>query len=198
MASSEAPDPPPADFYRGLIALCTRRPVAMAMIVLTLLVFGCLSFFQLPRNLMPDISYPTVTVRTQYPGAAPVDVEDRVSERLESVLAQVRNLKRVSSISRAELSEIILEFSWDADMSLATMEVREKIDQAVLPDDAERPTILRYDPTLDPILQLGFYRAPEDASRARTSAETTAELIEKELEFVTGVAAIDVRGGYEK
>ena len=205
MASSSSPSP---EYDRGLIALCTRRPVAMAMMVFTVLVFGLLSFFQLPRNLMPDISYPTVTVRTKFPGAAPVDVEDRVSERLESVLAQVRNLKRVSSISRAELSEIILEFSWDTDMGQATMEVREKVDQAVLPDEVERPTILRYDPTLDPIIQLGFFRVPDAATPPLTGEERTAELIdlriraeeliEKELEFISGVAAVDVRGGYEK
>lgn len=195
------------DLDHGLIALCTRRPVAMTMVVLTALVFGLLSFSQLPRNLMPDISYPTVTVRTQYPGAAPLDVEDRVSERLEDLLSQVKGLKRISSISRAELSEIILEFAWDSNMSQATMDVRERVDQTVLPDEAESPTILRYDPTLDPILQLGFYREGSSARSTSTQEQTAElidlrieaeELIEKELEFVSGVAAVEVRGGYER
>ena len=203
-------DAVPAELDRGLLALSTKRPVAMLMVVATVLVFGLISFFQLPRNLMPDIAYPTITVRTEYPGAAPIDVEDRISERLESVLSQVRSLRRISSISRAEISEIILEFTWGTDMGQATLEVREKIEQAILPDDVERPVILRYDPTLDPILQLGFFRVastssggtPSDPERIvgdlidlRIEAE---ELIEKSLELVSGVAAVEVRGGYEK
>ncbi len=179
----------------------------MMMVVATVLVFGFISFRQLPRNLMPDVSYPTVTVRTEYPGAAPIDVEDRVSERLESVLSQVKGLRRVSSVSRAELSEIILEFAWGTDMGQATMEVREKVDQAILPDEVERPIILRYDPTLDPVLQLGFYRerapgvelAGDDQIRDLIDLRIEAEeLIEKDLELVAGVAAVEVRGGYEK
>ncbi|MBI4585531.1 MAG: efflux RND transporter permease subunit [Planctomycetes bacterium] len=207
-ASAPAPDRVPPDLDRGLIALSTRRPVAMTMVVATVLVFGMISLYQLPQNLMPDISYPTVTVRTQYAGAAPVDVEDRISERLEGVLSQVKGLRRISSISRAEISEIILEFAWGTELGVATLEVREKIDQAILPDEVEKPTILRYDPTLDPVLQLGYYRergpgapplaaeqAVEELIDLRIEAEET---VEKDLELVPGVASVEVRGGYEK
>lgn len=206
--ASPARDEVPAGLDRGLLALSTRRPVAMLMVVATVVVFGVISFYQLPRNLMPDISYPTVTVRTDFPGAAPIDVEDRISERLESVLSQVKGLRRISSISRAEVSEIILEFTWGTDMGQASLEIREKIDQAVLPDEVEKPTILRYDPTLDPILQLGFYRElPEGVGRRRSGEQVSdliqlriraEEIIEKDLELIPGVAAVEVRGGFER
>ena len=196
----------PAELDCGLLALSTRRPVVMLMVVATVVVFGVVSFHQLPRNLMPDLSYPTITVRTEYPGAAPIDVEDRLSERLEGVLSQVKGLRRISSVSRAELSEIILEFAWGTDMSAATIEVREKTDQAVLPNEVERPMILRYDPTLDPIMQLGFYEERPEGRLTPTERDSrlislrieAEELIEKELELVAGVAAVEVRGGYEK
>ena len=94
------------------------------MVILSIALFGFISFSRLPRNLMPDISYPSITVRTEYPGAAPIDVETRVSRRLEEVLAQVRNLRRVCSISRAEASDVILEFTWNTNMSLATAMMR--------------------------------------------------------------------------
>jgi HAE1 family hydrophobic/amphiphilic exporter-1 len=197
----------PPELDRGVLALSTHRPVAMLMIVATALIFGTIAFTQLPRNLMPDIAYPTITVRTEYSGAAPVDVEDRISERLESVLSQVKNLRRISSISRAEISEIILEFAWGTHMGHATSEVREKIDQAVLPDDVERPIILRYDPTLDPVLQLGFYQGTGDGKPLSREGEIESlidlrikaeEVIEKDLELVDGVAAVEVRGGYAK
>ncbi|MGH9360470.1 MAG: efflux RND transporter permease subunit, partial [Thermoanaerobaculia bacterium] len=184
------------------MALATRRPVALSMIVLTVGIFGVISFQRLPQNLMPDISYPTITVRAEYSGASPIDVEMRVSRRLEEVLSQVRKLRRVSSVSRAERSDVILEFAWQTDMSLATMDVREKVDQAILPDGIQRPTILRYDPTLDPILQVGLYRRggsreadPEELIELRLAAE---DLIERELETVDGVAAVQVRGGLER
>ena len=171
-ALSTAPVP-----EKGLTALATRRPVAVTMIVLTVMIFGVISFQRLPRNLMPDISYPSITVRTEYPGASPLDVETRVSRRLEEVLAQVRGLSRVGSISRAQISDVILEFAWDTNMSLATMAVREKIEQVQLPDEVIRPTILRYDPTLDPILQIGLYRtdlpATANSSEVNDATPTT-------------------------
>lgn len=186
----------------GLIALTTRRPVAVTMIVLTVVIFGVISFEQLPRNLMPDISYPTITVRTEYPGASPADVEMRISRRLEEVLSQVRNLRRISSISRAEISDVILEFAWNTPMSLATPDVREKVDQAILPNGIAKPTVLRYDPTLDPVLQIGLLRRGgsgrvdvADLIELRIQAE---DVIERELEKMEGVAAVQVRGGYER
>ena len=201
---------------RGLTALATRRPVAVTMVVLTIVIFGAISFGRLPRNLMPDISFPTITVRTEYAGASPLDVETRVSRRLEEVLAQVRSLRRISSISRAEASDVILEFAWDTNMSLATMDVREKMEQVRLPDVVERPTILRYDPTLDPIVQIGLFRengdraSGDDVGRERASRERrevrelldlrllAEDLVERELEKIDGVAAVRVRGGLER
>ncbi len=199
----------------GLTALATRRPVAVTMIVLTVVIFGAIAFRRLPRTLMPDISYPSVTVRTEYPGAAPDDVELRVSRRLEESLSQVRGLRRISSISRAEASDVILEFVWGTPMSVATMDVREKLEQAVLPLEVPRPILLRYDPTLDPVLQVGLY-ATSDAEAidfGGGSAELAALesdeaaliqlrlLAEEEIEErlrVDGLAAVQVRGGLER
>ena len=208
--SSDDPSPRPellprlgesAAADRGLTALATRRPVGVTMIVLSVVVFGVIAFDRLPRNLMPDISYPTISVRTEYLGAAPIDVEERVTRRLEEVLSQVRDLRRISSVSRPEASDVILEFAWGANMSLATADVREKVAQAILPDEVTAPTILRYDPTLDPILQIGLFfdadegrEADEQLVRLRVFAE---DEIERELETVPGVAGVRVRGGLE-
>jgi HAE1 family hydrophobic/amphiphilic exporter-1 len=188
---------------RSLTALAIRRPVGVTMVVLSVFLFGWISFQNLPRNLMPDISYPSITVRTQYQGAAPLDVEMRVSRRLEEVLSQVRNLRRITSISRAEASDVILEFAWKTNMSLATTDVREKVAQAILPDEASKPAILRYDPTLDPILQLGLYRTATPEFEAHEEALIDLRLkgediIERGLEKLPGVAGVQVRGGLER
>lgn len=176
------------------VQLATARPVAVFMIAIAMFVFGLLSLSRLPVDLMPEIAYPSITVRTEYPGAAPEDVEDRVSRRLEQALSVVKDVRRLSSISRAESSDVVLEFSWDADMKAALQDIREKLDQTFLPDEVERPTILRYDPNLDPVLQIGVVADME----LRRLRNLTEEDIERRLENLPGVAAVKVAGGLEE
>lgn len=145
--------PHKSEFFR----FTTSRPVAIFMIIVAVCVFGLVSFDQLALNLMPDISYPSLTVRTEYPGTAPEEIETTISRPLEQQLGIVSKLVSISSISKAGFSDIILEFTWDTDMNEAIQDVREKLDQVFLPPEAKRPLILRYDPTLDPILRLGLY-----------------------------------------
>jgi len=178
------------DFY----SFTTTRPVAIFMIVIAVCVFGMVSYDQLALNLMPDISYPSLTVRTEYPGTAPEEVETTISRPIEQELGVVSNLVSISSISKAGFSDIILEFTWDTDMSAAVQDVREKLDQVFLPPETKKPLILRYDPTLDPILRLGLY-GEMSLFAQRYIAE---EEIKRELETLDGVAAVKVRGGLEE
>ena len=181
----------------------TTRPVAILMIVIGIFVFGYLSYGKLPLNLMPDITYPSLTVRTEYPGTAPEDVENDVTRRIEDALAAVDNLVNMSSISKAGLSDVILEFGWKTDMNMATSDVREKLDQVILPEESESPIILRYDPSLDPIMRVAFFDALDE--RDITAKEMAMRLreyadyeIRDKLEAVEGVAAVRIRGGLER
>ena len=172
----------------------TQRPVAITMILIGILVFGWLSYSMLSLNLMPDITYPSLTVRTEYPGAAPEEVETAISRQVEEALGVVTNLVSISSISKAGQSDVILELNWDTDMNMAISEVREKLDMVFLPDDAEKPIILKYDPSLDPIIRLGL-TGGQDLFFTRYVAE---EQIKRALETVDGVASVKVKGGYEE
>jgi len=178
----------------GLVGLSVRRPIALVMIAVAVAVFGLVSLRRLPVDLMPGVDRPTVTVRTEVPGAAPGDVEERVSRRLEEALSVVGGLRRITSVSRAETCDVILEFSWESDLRQAVQDIREKLDQAFLPDDAEKPTVLRYDPRLEPILLIGL-EGPSDLATLRRIAE---EEVERRLETVDGIAAVRVRGGLEE
>ncbi|HKX45319.1 MAG TPA: efflux RND transporter permease subunit, partial [Planctomycetota bacterium] len=181
-------------------AFVTRRPVAISMFMLSLAVFGLVSFFELRQDLLPEISYPTLTVRSTWPGSAPEDVEQRVSTRVQEALGTLNGLVRSTSTSRAGVSDVLLEFDWGTPMTFAVQDVREKLDGVFLPDGAERPLILRYDPNLDPILRIGL------ASRAGTGDERDLiqlrwladQQIQRELEALEGVAAVQVRGGLEE
>ncbi|MBX7082494.1 MAG: efflux RND transporter permease subunit [Nannocystaceae bacterium] len=193
------------DFYR----VTTSRPVAVLMVFLAVIVFGAFSIRLLPLNLMPDISYPKLTVRTEYPGAAPAEVEDNVSRPLEELLGVVTGLTRIESISRAGASDVVLEFAWDTDMDEASQDVLEKLDivRPNLPDGVEQPLILRYDPTLDPVLTLSLSGGGE-RFEANTGERTEAGLkllrrvadreVRRLLEPVEGVAAVKVKGGLEE
>jgi HAE1 family hydrophobic/amphiphilic exporter-1 len=177
-----------------LVEFSTRRPVSVIVFALAAIVFGTVAFTRLATDLLPDISYPSLTVRTTYDGAAPLEVESLVTRPVENAVGVVNNVVRVTSSSRTDVSEVTLEFSWSADMDLAALDVRERLDLLNLPVDAERPVLLRFDPALDPILRLGLHGG-QDLVRLRLIAEEQAE---RALERIEGVAAAVVSGGLEE
>ncbi len=179
-------------------ATLVRRPVATIMACLAAVVFGAVSYTNLPLNLMPDLDYPTITVRTEYPGAAPAEVESYVSEEIEEELSTVPGLASIESVSRAGLSDVILEFEWDTDMAEVSQAVRERLGLLSLIDEASRPLVLRYDPNLDPIVRLAL-AAEDDSIEALVTARRLAEdELRPALERLPGVAAVKVRGGLER
>jgi HAE1 family hydrophobic/amphiphilic exporter-1 len=186
---------------QALRSFATHRPVAVGVVFLALVVFGVLSYFRLPLALMPELSYPTLTVRTEYPGAAPEEVENEISRPIEEALGVVAGLRRVSSVSRAGVSDVVLEFAWDTEMSDAVQDTLEKLDTVFLPDGSERPLVLRFDPSLDPVMELSLsgegveYQGEEGQRRLRRLAELQ---IKRALEPIPGVAAVQVRGGLEE
>ena len=171
-----------------------HRPVSVFMVVVAVLLFGAVSLDRLALNLLPDISYPSITVQTDYEDAAPEEIETLITRPLEETVAVVSGLNRISSTSRPGQSEIVLEFVWDTDMDLAGMEVREKIDFVELPRDVEKPVILRFDPSNDPIQRIQVHGGLSLA-RLRDLAERE---LKKRIEALDGVAAVKVAGGREE
>jgi len=142
---------------RSLIEGSIKRRVTVAMFTVAVLLFGFVSFTRLKLNLLPDLTYPTLTIRTEYAGAAPVEIENLISKPIEESVGVVKNVLKVSSISRSGQSDVLLEFAWGTDMDYAVMEVREKMDSLELPLDVKRPIILRFDPSMDPIMRFALY-----------------------------------------
>jgi hydrophobic/amphiphilic exporter-1 (mainly G- bacteria), HAE1 family len=180
------------------------HPIAVGMIFLAVLVFGLVSYQRIPVELMPDIGYPTVTVRTTYDGAAPQEVESQITRNIEASLATIDGLVSLESQSRAGVSDVILGFDWGSDMAAAVQSMRENLQSSfMLPNDADRPLILRYDPTLEPILRLAVSLEEEHPlSNTAEGLLNLREIVEgrfkRELEGYPGVAAVRVRGGLER
>src|SRR5688572_27998972 len=164
------------------------------MATLAVVLFGLVSFQRLPINLLPDLSYPSLPVETRFAGAAPAEVESLVTRRVEEAVGILAGVRRISSRSRPGLSQVTLEFAWGRDMSLAALDVRQKVDLLTLPREAEKPAILRFDPSTDPILRL-YLTNGSNLIRLRYVAE---ELLKKDLESLDGVAAVKVNGGLEE
>ena len=177
-----------------IVDLAIRRPVTIFIFAVAAVVFGAVAFRNLAVNLLPDISYPSLTVRTEYEGTAPVEVEALLTRPVENAVGVVNNVVRVTSSSRADVSEVTLEFAWGTDMDFAALDVRERLDMVRLPADAEPPVLLRYDPSLDPILRIGVFGA-DDLARLRFLAE---EDLKRAIERIEGVAAVVVSGGLEE
>ena len=130
-----------------------QRPVTVSMFLLAISLFGYISLDRLALNLLPDISYPTLTIQTEYQDAAPEEVETLITRPVEEAVGVLPGLTRLSSVSRSGQSEVVLEFNWGSKMDLSSLEAREKLDVVQLPRDARRPVILRFDPSYDPIMR---------------------------------------------
>lgn len=189
----------------SIIETATRRRVAVSMAAVALFLFGLIALGELKVNLLPDLSYPTLTVRTENQGAAPAEMETLITRPVEEALGVVQNVVDIRSVSRANQSDVILEFAWGTDMDYAALDVREKLETLQLPLEAERPLLLRFNPATDPIMRAGL--AAESGAgdagegfderqlkRLRRHAE---EELKKGLESVVGVAAVKVSGGLE-
>ncbi len=205
----------------NLIDIAVRRPVTVWMFTFAIVLFGMVSLTRLSINLLPELSYPTLTIRSDYLGAAPGEVEQLVSKPIEEAIGTVKGVRNVKSTSKAGQSDVILEFEWGTEMDLASLEVREKLDILQLPLDVSKPLLLRFNPSLDPIMRFGLGGAEHVAAAQTTDTEEgtdvpietqmvsldvdgmkrlrtyAEEQIKRKLESVEGVASVRVGGGLE-
>ncbi len=178
----------------NVIRYAVTHPVTVWMVTLAAVVFGLTALGRLDMRLLPEIRYPSLTVQTEFPGTAPVDVENLVTRPLEESVGVVPGLRRVHSISQAGLSQITLEFNWGTAMDYAALDVREKIDLVRLPGEATIPLLLKYDPAQDPVVRIGL-----SGSATLVQLRNVADdVLKKEIEALTGVAAARVSGGLEE
>ncbi|WP_289030062.1 efflux RND transporter permease subunit [uncultured Paraglaciecola sp.] len=192
----------------NIIDIAVKRPVTIWMFTLAIILFGMVSLSRLAINLLPELSYPTLTIRTDYIGAAPSEIEQLVSKPIEETIGVVKGVHTVTSTSKAGQSDVLLEFDWGTDMDLASLEVREKLDTLQLPLDVTKPLLLRFNPSLDPVLRFGLSGVKESTNNDHKTMPINEknikalrlygeEQVKRQLESVAGVASVKISGGLE-
>lgn len=180
----------------SLARTSVNKPVTTAMIYIAMIVLGLASLMKLGLDLMPEMEIPAVSVLTVYEGAGPEEVETLITEPMEDSLSAISGVDEVISISKEGLSSVVLKFDWGQKIDEIINDVRDKVDQAKprLPDDAENPSIVKFDIAMSPILIISI------------TADDSYPVLEKivndgivdPLKRVKGVAAATPRGGLER
>jgi HAE1 family hydrophobic/amphiphilic exporter-1 len=179
-----------------LTQVTVKRPVTTLMFFLAIILLGFVSLRELSVDLLPDVSYPRLSVVTQYQGVAPEEIETLITTPLEAAVSRIPGLRRVESVSKEGVSFMSLEFSWGTDMDFAMLHTREKLDgaQNSIPEDVEEPTIIPLDPQSRPIMILSV-------SGERTLLELkefSEEVIKPRLEQIEGIGSAEIAGGVER
>ena len=167
-----------------------RRPKLTIVLMIILILLGSISLTRLPMQLFPDIEAPVAAVATSYPGAGPQEVVNDVTAELEEDLGTVSGLEDMTSQSTEGSSLIILEFDWDTDIEDVENEIITTMNQAELPDGAENPNFLQFDPSMFPAVQLGIYEQDQSV----TEFQDDVSEIQRELTRVEGVADVSESG----
>ena len=176
--------------------LAIHRPITMFMISAVVTLLGLISLTRLPVDLMPDVSFPSITVRVNYQGVGPLEMEELVTRPIEQAVSAVAGLERLESTSSEGNSRVTLNFAWGTDLAEAADDVRSRIDRirGRLPEDADPPTIFKFDSTSMPIMGVGV-EGDFSAVELRELAQNT---LAQRLERVPGVAAVTVDGGLRR
>ncbi len=177
------------DLIRGSL----KNPVARFMMAIGIILLGIIAFQHLAIDLFPDISYPIVSISTEYEGASPEDIEISLTRPIEKRVSRIQNVRFVSSRSREGISTVVVEFYWGTNLDVAATDIQQAINQikAGFPEDAKESIVYKFDPSSISVLVLSV-TGPMDEYRLRELAE---DFIAPRLESLKGVASANVRGG---
>jgi HAE1 family hydrophobic/amphiphilic exporter-1 len=179
--------------------LAIQRPVTMFMLSAIVMLIGGISLARLPVDLMPDVSFPSITVRVSYAGVGPLEMEELVTRPIEQALSAVAGLERIESTSQEGSSRVTLNLVWGTDLNEAADDVRNRLDRVRgrLPEDADAPIMFKFDASAAPIMGVGVESTEGTLDRVKLREIAEHDLSQR-LERVPGVAAVTVEGGLRR
>lgn len=166
-----------------------KRPVFTIVMMFLVLILGVVSLVNIPIKLIPEIKPPVGVVVTNYPGASPEEIVEKITKPLENNLATLPGIKTLTTTSQEGANFILLQFSWTTHIDEIQEEIIQRIDLTTLPEDAEKPRFLKFDPSQFPIIQLSL-----SSGKNEKMLRTLAQELKLELTKVNGVASINVSG----
>ena len=166
-----------------------KRPVFTFVTMALVIILGIVSLIKIPVTLIPNLNPPIGVVVTNYPGASPTEVNEKVTKPLEESLATLPGIKKIQSTAQESANLIVVEFNWSTNMDKIQSEVLQRLDIVTLPENAGKPTFLKFDPSQFPIIQLSL-----QAEHADVDIRAIAESLEQELKRTEGVASVNVSG----
>ena len=173
-----------------------NHPIFTIMAALIVIILGGVSLTHLPIDLMPDITYPTLSVSTIYENASPEEVEQLITRPIEEAMSAVPGAEEITSISTEGASRVRITFTWGTDLDAAANDIRDRLDRVIhhLPDTAEKPSLRKFDLASFPVLILGAYSNLDPLQMRRIIDDQVKYRIER----LPGVAALDVHGGLDR
>ncbi len=174
-----------------------RKPITVLMGILITITLGFYSLTKMPLQLIPDLTVPYAAVVTTYEGANPYEVEEFVTTEIETALLSVNNVNSINSTSSEHFSLIVVEFQQSTNMDTAFLEMREKLELVNLKSDVGTPSIIKFDPSMIPVMSVSVSKEFEGVSSAENLI-LTSEWLESEigfqLEAIDGVANVEYNG----
>src|SRR5437762_581621 len=179
-----------------LAALCVKRPVFATVLILSLTVIGIFSFTRLGVDRFPKIDFPTITVTTLQPGAAPEQIETEITDKIEEAVNTISGIDDLRSVSSEGISQVIVSFVLEKDTDVAAQEVRDKVNGALprLPKTIQQPRVDKMDPDAAPVLSLALTANQP----VRDITEYADKVLRRQLESVNGVGQVLVLGGRQR
>src|SRR4051812_34074831 len=180
-----------------LAALCVKRPVFATVLILSLTVIGVFSFSRLGVDRFPKIDFPTITVTTIQPGAAPEQIETEITDKIEEGVNTISGIDDLRSISSEGISQVIISFLLDKDTDTAAQEVRDKVNSVLplLPKTIQQPRVEKMDPDAAPVLSLALSAKSQPV---KDITEYADKVLRRKIESVSGVGQVVILGGRQR
>jgi hydrophobic/amphiphilic exporter-1 (mainly G- bacteria), HAE1 family len=180
-----------------LAALCVKRPVFATVLILSLTVIGAFSFSRLGVDRFPKIDFPTITVTTVQPGAAPEQIETEITDKIEEAVNTISGIDDLRSISSEGISQVIISFLLDKDTDTAAQEVRDKVNSVLpqLPKTVQQPRVEKMDPDAAPVLSLALSAKSQPV---KDITEYADKVLRRKIESVNGVGQVVILGGRQR
>ncbi len=171
--------------------LAINRPITTLMYIVTLVIFGLMSFKSMPSALFPNIDFPMVTVKTVYPGAEASTIESQVTDKIEEAISRIGGIDSVTSTSSEGVSVVMVKFFLERDINEATNDVRDKVAAVILPNDAKMPLVSKLDIGGASVINL-FLTAKNDS--IKNLMMFADEKVKPALQKINGVGGINIVG----